>query len=83
METTRIEYVNGHKVDVENLDEAVERLEHEYPDVVIDYDDNTWWSPQEYREGVKTGRMLVWENATDAENDDGANAVAEIIKEVR
>ena len=66
----KIKYSDGRESEVENEDEARESLDGEYSEA--EYGD---WE----QNGDAPERMLVWEDAESAENDDGANAVAEII----
>ena len=52
--------------------EAEEALEREYPDVEF----GEWEQDDPFSDRQ---RMLVWASEDDAENDDGQNAVAEIV----
>lgn len=69
-----IEYQDGRKQEVENVEQAMEILVEEYPDAEY----GVW----EYNEPTRQ-RMLVWENEEIAgepgTGDDGSHAIAEII----
>lgn len=67
----KINYTDGRTVEVANEDEAREILDAQYPEA--EYAD---WQ----QSGYAPERMLVWEDSDAADNDDGANAVAEIVK---
>jgi len=67
----KINYTDGRTVEVANEDEAREILDAQYP--AAEYGD---WQ----QSGYAPERMLVWVDSDAADLDDGANAVAEIVK---
>jgi hypothetical protein len=69
-----ITYTDGRVTVVDTEDEAVEILESEYPDCYIL---DEWQKVNSRHE-----RKLVWAAESDSENDDGANAIASIRREI-
>lgn len=74
----KIDYSNGDSVECETLDECHEILSGRYPDVVYCDNGESVSLPYE-REIENAGRILAWATEYDSENDDGQNAVAEIL----
>lgn len=69
--TYRIDYTDGRTADADTYDEAIEILEAEYPDLEYGHDGDL-------TEGGT--RTLCWACEDDAQNDDGARAVASIVQ---
>lgn len=66
----KIKFANGAERAVSGEDRAREILDSKYPDA--EYGD---WE----QSGDAPARMLVWEDRESSQNDDGANAVAEVL----
>jgi hypothetical protein len=65
----KIKYSHGETVRVSDEDGAREIIDNQYPDAFYG----------EWEQADCCSRMLVWETELDSINDDGSNAICEII----
>ena len=77
----KIRYSDGRIDHAGDLEEAHQILIERYGKEVV-YCDNSEAVPYPYeREIDNAGRILVWANKQDSENDSGQNAIAEIVED--
>ncbi len=69
-----ISYADGSVSECENLDAAKGRIESDHPDCIYA---EQWDADGVNDDGKTMERLLVWATEEDAENDPGANAVAQ------
>jgi len=77
----KIRYSDGRIVYTGDLEEAHEILIGRYGEEVVYRDNGEVVSYPYEREIDDAGRILVWANERDSENDGGQNAIAEIVED--
>ena len=79
----QIDYTTGYTDQVDTLQEAIDQVKEKYADAVF-YSYDGWgilYEDEAALDSLRTpdvGRILVWRNEEDADNDDGARAIASL-----